>query len=120
MDPVRVHLGPMPPLWRAMIEELIGGEEDIVVVGSSDPGTPALVAARIGKAEILLPGEPGASSDRSLSAVVNSEPLVILSVKEGGESCVVISLKHRETPLEGLSLAEVFRSLQRAERDTAS
>ena len=81
---IRVHVGNMPRMLRAIINDLLMAEPDIVVVGNSPHNDDSFQAARAEEADLLIAHEPSPTEDTCLFAFINSAPGNILAISKSG------------------------------------
>lgn len=85
MPPIRLHLGPLPPMLRTMIRDLLSGEPDMLVVGDSEATDNSMLAARAEQADLVITHERAA--DRScLGELIRDDAPKILAISPDGES----------------------------------
>ncbi len=119
MNPIRVHLGPMPEMLRAIIGDLLAAEPDVEIVGIGDHENPSLAAARANGANILLSTLPSDTNDPSLAAVVEAQPLTVLALTPDGKACMAITLNRRELPFGGDSMAGLLKAIREGHNSEA-
>lgn len=100
MNSIRIHLGPLPPMLRTMINDLLEEEPDMTVVGNSYAGEDSLVAASADKADMLISQEQTSLGDSCLSAIVTQNPSAILAISPHGNGGTCINLVHRTISLD--------------------
>jgi hypothetical protein len=101
MDPIRVHLGEMPQMLRAMIKDLLADENDIAIVGNSYAGEDSILMANADQADMLIAQEPASANQYCLSAVIDSVPSTILAISSSGSGGTAINLMRRQILLDG-------------------
>lgn len=115
MQMIRLHLGPLPPMLRAMITDLLGPESDMMIVGNSDASEDSLLAANAERADILITQD--SSVDQScLTAVIESTPATILAIASNGDTGTSVNLVRSAVSLaspEMSSLADTVRQVVR-------
>ena len=114
MGPIRIHLGQMPPMLRAMINDLLTAEPDMAVVGNSYAGDDSLLAASSESAELLIAQEQTSLGETCLSAVITDSPAAILAISTSGNSGTSVNLVRRPISLEGtgaLALPDTVRAI---------
>lgn len=100
----------MPPLLSGIIEDLLAGEADMLVVGRSSNGDDSLRRAREDEADMLIT-EDGENGDTCLDSILRAPALSILAINRDGRNGSAISLARRAVELDsnGGGLAEVIR-----------
>ena len=113
MNTIRVHLGPMPRMLRAMINDLLSAEPDITIVGNSYSARDSLPAASSDSADILIAQERAADSCACTAAVLSGAPAAILAVAANGRDGTSVNLVRRSISMNGggLSLPDAVRTL---------
>lgn len=114
MSPIRIHLGPMPEMLRAIITDLLRSEADIEIVGRSNDGRGALGEARDDRADVLITEDKAQSPPNCLDAILSPPPLAVLAVSADGRNAAAVSLVRQSIPLEsgpGPALAAAVREL---------
>jgi chemotaxis response regulator CheB len=122
MNPIRVHLGPMPEMMRTIMSDLLRQEPDMVIAGESTQYEDPLPNAREQQADVLVTQDGAQQGDGScLDLVLAEPPLGIFAVSADGHSAAGVTLVRRPIPVEsgGRSmLAEAIRRMA-AELDAA-
>lgn len=114
MAPIRVHVGPMPEMLRAITADLLGLEPDIVIAGTSTDREDCLRAARRDKAEIILAQDHDDHSGSCLDLMLAEPALGLLAVSVDGESATRVTLSRQSLALDPASrtnLTDAIRSL---------
>lgn len=113
MSAIRIHLGPMPRMLRAMINDLLNVEPDMTVVGNSFSDETSLSEASAEHADILIAQASAAVPATCTAAVLSGSPTAILAVEADGNNGTGVKLVRRPISLSGggSSLAEAVRSL---------
>jgi DNA-binding NarL/FixJ family response regulator len=99
MHPIRVHLGKMPRMLRAMIQNLLTSEPDFAVVPETRNGEDSLPTAHAERADVLI--------------VSSDAPAAILAVDADGQHGRGVSLIHApiNNGTDGSTLADAVRRL---------
>lgn len=115
MNSIRVHLGPMPRMLRAMISDLLSAEPDMTVVGNSYGAQDSLPAASADDADILIAQERTSHPGTCTAAVLCGAPAAILAVAADGRHGTGVNLVRQAISLDGggLSLPDAVRTLLR-------
>ncbi len=92
MNPIRVHLGPMPQMLRTIIGDLLSREPDIVIAGTSAHHRDCLREARDGHAEIVVAQDVPNEGSTCLDLILAEPPLGVLAVSPNGHSAAGVSL----------------------------
>lgn len=92
LDPIRILLGPMPEMLRAMIEDLLSSEADMLVVGQSDEPDTALTSATKTKADMLITQSSDDGQDNLLDAIVCGSPFSIFAISGSGHHATAIHM----------------------------
>ncbi len=113
MNPIRVHLGPMPRMLRAMVNDLLSAEADITIVGNSYGVEDSLPVASAQGADILIAQERASNPDSCTAAVILGGPAAILAVAADGRHGTGVNLVRRPISLNGggSSLPDAVRNL---------
>jgi hypothetical protein len=122
MNPIRIHLGPMPEMLRSIVTDLLGAESDMLIVGRSEAGQGALHDARRGFANVLITQDGEEGDSGCLEAVLSPGPLAVLAVSADGHHAAAVNLVRRSIPLDcesGPALAAAVRSLTHEEERAA-
>ncbi len=113
MDSIRIHLGPMPPMLREMIDGLLTGESDMTVVGNSYGTEESLLAASSAGADVLIAQESSLNSG-CVGAVLTGNPSAILTISAGGDGGTSVKLIRDSVSLTGTGsspLADTVREI---------
>ena len=112
MNPIRVHLGPMPRMLRSMISDLLASEPDMTVVGNSFDAQESLHEASAQSADILIEQERAANHRTCTAAVLSGAPAAILAVATDGHDGMAVNFVRQPISLncEG-SLPNAVRQL---------
>lgn len=113
MNLIRVHLGPMPRMLRAMINDLLSAEPDITIVGNSYGAQDSLPVASAEGADILIAQERASHPGTCTAAVLLGAPAAILAVAADGRHGTGVNLVRQPISLNGgdLSLPDAVRKL---------
>lgn len=113
MNSIRVHLGPMPRMLRAMVNDLLSAEPDMTIVGNSYGAQDSLPAASAEGADILIAQEQASHSGTCTAAVLFGAPAAILAVAADGRHGTGVNLVRQPISLNGggLSLPDAVRKL---------
>lgn len=95
MTSIRVLIGPMPQMLRAIIEELLSHEPDLAIVGSSTDPSLALRDAREVRADILITQSAELGQETCLEAVAAGPPFSILAIDRSGQEAAVTKVVRR-------------------------
>ena len=112
VNPIRIHLGPMPEMLRTIVSDLLGREQDILVVGRSHEGEDTLRRAKDEQADVLITHEQEGQHNLCLGQILAATPLSILSISGDGRSADAVDLVRRPVTLNGSSasaLADAVR-----------
>ena len=112
VNPIRIHLGPMPEMLRTIVGDLLGREQDLLVVGRSREGEDTLRQARDELADVLITHEQDGQDNLCLDQILASTPLSILSISDDGQTADAVDLVRRPVALNGNSasaLADAVR-----------
>lgn len=113
VNPIRIHLAPMPAMLLAIVEDMLAAESDFVVVGHSRAGEDALGRARRDQADVLITHD-GGEGGTCLADVLADPPLGILSIAGDGRAAAAVSLARRPVALEGNGGAPFAAAIRRA------
>src|SRR5690349_16662595 len=92
---IRVLIGPMPQMLRAIIDELLAHEPDLVIVGSSNDPHLALRDAREVGADVLITQSAELGQETCLEAVTAGPPFSILAIDTSGHEAAVTKVVRR-------------------------
>ncbi len=121
MNPIRVHLGPMPEMLRTIMSDLLSQEPDMVIAGESGRHEDSLPNAREQHADILVTQDNLRQSDTSCLALVLADPpLGIFAVSADGHSAAGVTLVRRRISVESQGRSMLAAAIRRmaAELDT--
>lgn len=112
MNPIRIHLGPMPGMLSTIIDDLLSRETDLVVVGRSSEREDALARAREQRADVVIT-EDSDQGSTCLNAILSGPPLSIFALAPDGLGAAAIDLSRRKIRLDGEAenLADAIRQL---------
>jgi hypothetical protein len=112
VNPIRIHLGPMPGMLSTIIDDLLSSERDIVVVGRSSAREDALLRAREDQADIVITEDSNLGST-CLNAILSDPPLRIFALASDGLAAAAIDLTRRKVRLDDdkTTLANAIRQL---------
>lgn len=99
VTPIRVLIGPMPGMLRAIVDDLLANEPDLIVVGCSDDPESALVSAREARADMLITQSFESGQRSCLEAILTGPPLSIFAIEESGHDAAVTKLDRRPIDL---------------------
>jgi hypothetical protein len=112
MNSIRVHLGPMPQMLRALINDLLSAQPDMTIVGNSYGAQDGIPAASAEGADILIAQERPSHSGTCTAAVLFGVPSAILAVAADGRHGTGVNLVRHAVRLNGgLSLPDAVREL---------
>jgi hypothetical protein len=112
MSSIRIHLGPMSRMLRAMIQDLLSAEPDMIIVGHSYAPKDGLPAASALGADILIAQERPTAPDDGTAAVLSGAPAAILSVATDGRSGTSVNLVRQPVCLNGgVSFPDAIRGV---------
>ena len=114
MNPIRIHLGPMPQMLRAIIGDLLGGETDLLVVGRSEQGQDMLRMATEEEADVLITHDRARKDNLCLNRISAAAPLAILAISDDGQTANAVGLSRWPVALNGggaSGLAEAVREI---------
>lgn len=120
MNPIRVHLGPMPEMLRAIIGDLLSIEPDIVIAGTSAHHRDCLKEARDGQAEILVAQDVPHDGSTCLDLILAGPPLGVLAVSPGGQSAAGVSLTRQPITLDKGSPSILADAIRRMAADLSA
>lgn len=112
MNPIRIHLGPMPGMLCTIIDDLLARESDIVVVGRSSEREDALARARELQADVVITEDTN-QGGTCLGSILTGPPLSIFALAPDGLRAAAIDLSRRQIRLDGeaATLANAIRQL---------
>lgn len=111
--PIRIHLGDMPPMLRAIVDDLLSTHADFLVVGHTAPGEDPLMLARREGADIVIAEDRSQSGTSSLELIMSGPPLCIFAITEDGRNAVAVDIVRRPVDLEfgrNAAFADAIRS----------
>lgn len=114
MTPIRIHLGPMPEMLRTIIGDLLGGEDDLLVVGRSNEGDDTLAMAKQNEADVLITNDRANQGSLGLDRILAAAPLSILAISDDGRSADAVGLLRTSIALnddKSSGLTEAVREL---------
>jgi len=92
LDPIRIHLGPMPGMLGNILSDLLGSEPDIMIVGRSTNRNDCLADARAAAASVIVTREAVGDGSDCLGLILAEPPLGLLEVSHDGQSAAGMSL----------------------------
>jgi len=116
MNPIRIHLGPLPEMLRSNGSDLLSAEHDMLVTGCSKEAETALGDAREVRADVLITEDIAGAGSKCLEAILAPAPLTVFAVSADGRGAAAVSLVRRTVELErgsGPALASSIRDLAR-------
>lgn len=99
MNPIRIHLGSMPEMLRAIITDLLHQDSDIVVVGRSGQGEDELECAREEWADVLITQDRQHDGNVLLDRLLQAPPICIFAISDDGRTADAVNLVRRPIPL---------------------
>jgi hypothetical protein len=113
MSLIRVHVGPMPRMLRAMINDLLKAEPDMAIVGNSFADEDSLCEASAQSADVLIARDTASEPGTCTAAMLSGSPSAILAVAVDGHDGTCVNLVRRAINLnaEGSSLPDAIREL---------
>jgi hypothetical protein len=114
VGPIRIHLGQMPSMLSGIVDDLLLGEPDMLVVGRSPGGGDALREAMVNRADMLITQDEFGGGGTCLDTILTAPPLNILAISRDGLTGARISLSRRPVSFgaeDGATLAEAIRGL---------
>jgi DNA-binding NarL/FixJ family response regulator len=114
VEPIRVYLGPMPEMLRAIIFDLLSSEADLTIVGNSAAPDECLRAAREERAAVIIVQDTANKRSTCLDLVLADPPVGVLAVSTDGQSAAEVSLVRRPITLDSGSpsiLADAIRRM---------
>lgn len=113
LTPIRIHLGHMPPMLRAIVDDLLARESDLLVTGSSRTGENPLLRAREERADMLITQDGGESGAPCLEAILSGPPLSVLAIAPDGREAAAVSLVRQPIAIEGDTNAAFADAIRR-------
>lgn len=112
MNPIRVHLGPMPDMLRTILSDLLSQSSDIVIVGESVRHEDSLPKAREEHADVLLTQDRTPAGDNCLDLILAEPPLGIFAVAGDGRSAAGITLLRRRISVESNGRSTIVEAIR--------
>ena len=112
VDPIRIHLGHMPPMLRTIIKDLLLKESDLAVVGCSGEGEDPLAQALEEGADMLITQDRSHGGNGCLDAMISAPLRSILAIGPDGRNAAAIDLGRRSVKLDagaGTGFVEAIR-----------
>jgi DNA-binding NarL/FixJ family response regulator len=91
----------MPPMLRAIVDDLLARETDLVVVGSSQTGQDPLLQAREEQADMLITQDGAQSEATCLQAIMSGPPLSVFAIAPDGREAAAVTLVRQPVEIEG-------------------
>lgn len=113
MAPIRVHFGPMPPMLRAIVSDMLEPEPDIQVVGRSTDQEDCLGAARSERAAIIVTQDKEQRGSTCLDLILADPPLGVVAVSSDGHRAAGVSLVRRPIAFDSESPAVLADAIRR-------
>lgn len=114
VNPIRIHLGPMPEMLRTIVGDLLGRETDLLLVGHSERGQDTLQLAQDDQADVLITQDRSRNDSLCLDRILSAVPMSILTISDDGHTADAVGLVRRPIVLNGgdrSGLAEVIREI---------
>lgn len=114
VEPIRVHLGPMPEMLSTIIGDLLRKEPDIVVIGRSGDDQNALHSALDEHADVLIVQDRPKGAGNCLETILSGTPLGIFALSADGRNAAAVNLVRHEFELESdrpSALASAVRTM---------
>lgn len=99
MSPIRIHLGSMPEMLRAIITDLLHQDPDIVVVGRSGQGEDELECACEEWADVLITQVRRHDGNAFLDALLSAPPICIFAISDDGMTADAVNLVRKPIAL---------------------
>jgi chemotaxis response regulator CheB len=99
VSPIRIHLGSMPEMLRAIITDLLHQDPDIVVVGRSRQGDDELECAREEWADVLITQDRRHDGNVLLDTLLKAPPICIFAISDDGRTADAVNLVRRPIAL---------------------
>ena len=112
--PVRIHLGPMPPMRRRIVCDLLSAEPDLVVVGSSGADEEPLEQARRQLADMMIMEDRRADGTSTLDLIISGPLVSIFAIAPDGQTAAAVDFIRRPINLDTgrkAAFADAIRSL---------
>jgi hypothetical protein len=87
-------------MLRAIVDDLLAREADLVVTGASDSGEDPLIRAREEQADMLITQDGGERGSTCLEAILAGPPLSVIAIAPGGREAAAVSLVRRSIDIE--------------------
>lgn len=113
MNPLRIHLGQMPHLLRAIINDLISKEPDLIVVGSSGLGDDPLRRAAEQQADMVITKQGIDSGSACLDVIVAQSPLSIFAISADGTDATAITMVRSSIALDTVERGNLADAIRR-------
>ena len=92
MSPIRIHLGSMPEMLRAIITDLLHQDPDILVVGRSGQGDDELECAREEWADVLITQDRRHDGNSFLDELLSAPSICIFAISDDGKTADAVNL----------------------------
>lgn len=100
-------------MLRAIVDDLLARESDLLVTGSSRAGEDPLVRAREERADMLITEDGGKSGATCLEAILSGPPLSVLAIAADGREAAAVSLVRQPIDIEGETDAAFADAIRR-------
>ena len=103
----------MPTMLRAIIDDLLAQEDDLVVVGSSTAGDDPLLRARDLQADMLITADGDGDGPTCLDAILCGPPLSIFAIARDGMDATAVSLVRRPVAFDSAEKSALADAIRR-------
>ncbi len=104
----------MPKMLRTIVGDLLGCENDLLVVGQSERGQDTLQMVQDQRADVLITQDRARHANLCLDRILTAAPIAILAISDDGRSADAVGLVRRPVVLNGgdkSGLAEAIREI---------
>lgn len=104
----------MPEMLGTIIGDLLGVEEDLVIVGRSAEGDDTLALAKQSEADVLITHDRAKPSGAGLERILAAAPISILAISDDGRTADAVGVLRRPIALSGdeaSGLAQAVREM---------
>ena len=118
MEPIRVLLGDLPPLWRGVLRQTLVRQDDMIVVGEVDHPFGILLATARTAADVVILALPDSELPAVCGHLLREYPRIkILAVAADRTHTALYEMRPRRVPIADVSPEELLDTIRRAVRN---
>ncbi len=118
MEPIRVLLGDLPPLWRGVLRQTLVRQDDMIVVGEVDHPFGILLATARTAADVVILALPDSEFPAVCDHLLREYPRIkILAVAADPTRTALYEMRPHRVPIADVSPEELLDTIRRAVRN---